>query len=128
MGTQATRQAARRAAVARMSVRRAEQLQRERRIDRLAVDVVVALEDRDAAERRAGQGLATLVDGEGLTVRDVADRCGDALTAREAIRLRRRLRAETGGADGSAAVEEPPGSPDPGRRDDAVGHQLVQDA
>ena len=75
----------------------------------------------------AGQGLAKLVDDEGLTVRDVVGRCGDALTVREAIRLRRRLRAETA-AEGSAAVEEPPEAADPGRRDDSAGHPPVEDA
>jgi len=121
---QTARQAARRAAVAKTALVLAERRKRERRVEALTMGVVVALAERDAAveetERRAADCLAKLVDDEGLTVREVVDCCADALTEREALRLRRRPRQQpapagpddTGPADdtgpGDAGEDVPP--------------------
>ena len=93
MGQQSVRQTARRAALDVQSKRRRERAERDRRLERLAVDVMVALRERDAAvteaERRVAQALWTMTDDEGLTVREAVAWCGGGLTAREAARLRR---------------------------------------
>jgi hypothetical protein len=65
---------------------------RERRLEGLAVEVLTALGERDGAvrdKRRAGEGLRTMTDDEGLSVRDAADWCGSGVTVREVNRLRR---------------------------------------
>ena len=74
-------------------MRRKEGAERVRRFDRLAVAVLTALGEGDAAvrdaKRRAGEALRTMTDNEGLPVRQAADWCGDGLTMQEASRLRR---------------------------------------
>jgi len=59
----------------------------------LAVEVLTAVGERDAAvwdtERRAGEALRTMTDDAGLSVREAADWCGNAVTMREVTRLRR---------------------------------------
>jgi hypothetical protein len=91
---QTAKQQARRAALdaqTRMRARRAEQ---ERRRSMLAVTVVTALAERDAAvracEARAGAALLALTDSEGLSVREAVEWCGGTaqLGVREAARLR----------------------------------------
>ena len=61
MGQQSVRQAARRSALETQLARRRARAERERRLEGLAVDVLVAVGERDAAiqasERRAGQAL-----------------------------------------------------------------------
>jgi hypothetical protein len=63
------------------------------RLEVLAVEVLTAIGERDAAvwdaERRAGQALRTMTDDEELSVRAAADWCGNAVTMREVTRLRR---------------------------------------
>jgi hypothetical protein len=59
---------------------RRERQERDRRIDALAVGVLVALGERDAAERRAGQ-LQTMIDREQLSRRQ-AESPGSATPAR----------------------------------------------
>jgi hypothetical protein len=53
-----------------------ERADRERRLEGLAVAVLTALGERDAlvrdAERRAGKALRTMIDEEGLSVREVS--------------------------------------------------------
>ena len=134
MTQQTARQAARRAAVAKTALVLAERRKRERRVEALTMGVVVALAERDAAveetERRAADCLAKLVDDEGLTVREVVDCCADALTEREALRLRRRPRQlpaipgpddtgpdDTAGPDDAEGVPAVEGSPDDGAAD-----------
>ena len=55
--------------------------------------VLVAMRERDAAvadaERRAGKALWEMTEGEGLSVREAVEWCGDEITTREATRLRR---------------------------------------
>jgi hypothetical protein len=43
--------------------------ERDRRIDALAVEVLVAIGEREATERRAGELLQTMVDREQLPLR-----------------------------------------------------------
>jgi len=72
---------------------RSERVAREKRLDAWAVDVSVALAQRDAwvveCEQRAGQGLVAMTGTGGLSVRDAAQRCEPDLSPREASRLRR---------------------------------------
>ena len=67
--------------------------ERERRLERLAVDVLVAVSERDAsiqaAERRAGLALRVMTDREGLSLREVVEWCGGEITLRDATRQRR---------------------------------------
>jgi hypothetical protein len=92
MGQQSIRQEARRAALDVQSKRRRERAEREKRLEDLAVRVLVAMRERDAAvadaERRAGQALREMTEDEGLSVREAVEWCGDELTTREARRLR----------------------------------------
>jgi hypothetical protein len=92
MGQQSIRQEARRAALDAQSNRRRERAEREKRLEGLAVRVLIAVRERDAAvadaERRAGKALRELTEDEGLSVREAVAWCGDELTTREARRLR----------------------------------------
>jgi hypothetical protein len=93
MTQQSVRQAARRAALDAQAVLRKERADRERRLEVLAVEVLTAIGERDGAvwdaERRAGEALRTMTDDEGLSVREAAGWCGNAVTMREVTRLRR---------------------------------------
>jgi hypothetical protein len=101
MNQQAMRQAARRSALDAQAVRRKERADRERRLEGLAVAVLTALGERDAAvrdaERRAGEALRTMTDEEGLSVRQAVEWCGSAVTVREVSRLRRLAHDPPGG-------------------------------
>jgi hypothetical protein len=102
MNQQAMRQAARRSALDAQAVRRKERADRERRLEGLAVAVLTALGERDAAvryaERRAGEALRTMTDEEGLSVRQAVEWCGSAVTVREVSRLRRLAHDPPGGS------------------------------
>jgi hypothetical protein len=93
MSQQSVRQGARRAALDAQAARRRERADYQRRLEGLAVEVLAALGERDAAvrdaERRAGEAFRTMTDDEGLSVRQAVDWCGDGLTPGEASRLRR---------------------------------------
>ena len=93
MSQQSVRQAMRRSALDARAVRRKERAERERRLEGLAVEVMTALGERDAAvrdaERRACAALQTMTDEEGLSVRETAEWCGSGVTVREITRLRR---------------------------------------
>ena len=93
MSQQSVRQAVRRSALDAQAVRRKERAERERRIEGLAVEVMTALGERDAAvrdaERRACAALHTMTDEEGLSLRETAEWCGSCVTVREITRLRR---------------------------------------
>ena len=95
MGQQSIRQEARRAALDAQSKRRRERAEREKRLEDLAVRVLVAIRERDAAvaeaDRRAGKALREMTEDEGLSVREAVEWCGDEITTREATRLRRCL-------------------------------------
>ena len=93
MGHQSIRQEARRTALDAQSKRRRERAEREKRLEYLAVRVLVAIRERDAAvadaDRRAGHALQAMTEDEGLSVREAVEWCGDEITTREATRLRR---------------------------------------
>jgi hypothetical protein len=91
---QSVRQAARRSASNAQAELRKVRVDRERRLEGLAVNVLTALGERDEAvqdaeRRRAGEALRMMTDDEGLSVRDAADWCGGGVTVREVTRLRR---------------------------------------
>ena len=93
MGQQSIRQEARRAALDAQSKRRRERAEREKRLEDLAVQVLVAVRERDAAaadaDRRAGNALREMTEDEGLSVREAVEWCGGQITTREATRLQR---------------------------------------
>jgi len=93
MGKQTIKQRARRAALDAQARLRAERTAREKRLGDLAVQVLTAVGERDAAvasvERRAGAALAEMTEVEGLTMREAVDWCGEQINVREATRLRR---------------------------------------
>jgi hypothetical protein len=93
MSQQSVRQAARRSALDAQAARRKERVDRERRLEGLAVEVLTAIGERDGAvrdaERRAGEALRTMTDDEGLSLREAVHWCGSGLTVREVARLRR---------------------------------------
>ena len=72
VGKQAVRQAARRAASQVQARYRRERVERDRRLERLAVEVLTALGERDAmiaaTEQRAGVALQAMIIDEHLTV------------------------------------------------------------
>jgi hypothetical protein len=118
MGQQSIRQEARRTALDAQSKRRRERAEREKRLEELAVRVLVAVRERDAAvadaDLRAGRALREMTEDEGLSVREAVEWCGDEITTREATRLRRLAEDGEGGelkADdkkAAAGAEEAP--------------------
>jgi hypothetical protein len=93
MSQQSVRQAARRSALDAQAILRRERADRERRLEGLAVAVLTALGERDAAirdsEKRAGMALQTMTIEENLSLREAVEWCGSgALTVREVTRLR----------------------------------------
>lgn len=93
MSQQTIKQQARRTAREMAEKRRKEREERERRVIDLAERVIVAIGERDAAvdetEKRAGEALRELTEREGMSLAEGVDWCGDAITVREATRLRR---------------------------------------
>ena len=110
MSRQSVRQAARRAALDVQSRRRRERAERDRRLEGLAVRVLIAVRERDAAvadaERRAGQALQEMTEVEGLSIREAVQWCGEGVTTREVTRLRRLAEASRYDGDVSGAGEE----------------------
>ena len=92
MGKQRLRQAARLAASEVHAKRRRERAQRDRRLAKLAIEVLTALGERDAtvaaAEQRAGAGLQAMITDESLTVSEAVQWCAGAISHREAARHR----------------------------------------
>jgi hypothetical protein len=92
MSQQSLRQAARRSALDAQAARRKQRADRERRLEKLAVQVLTALGEREAAvrnaEQRAGEALRMMTEREGISVREAVDWCGSGLTVREVTRLR----------------------------------------
>ena len=86
------------------AVRRKQRADRELRLERLAVAVLTALGERDAAvrgaERRAAAALQAMTDDEGLSLREAVDWCGSGITVREITRLLRLSGGHQGGRDG----------------------------
>ena len=116
---QSVRQRARRSALDSQSAMRARRAERERRCSALAVAVATALAERDAVvaglERRAGEAIVQLTDVEGLSLREAVRWCGDALSFRDAARLRRlagepATDEQSGSGPGSGPAPRPPAS------------------
>jgi hypothetical protein len=90
MSQQSVRQAARRSALDAQAALRKERADRQRRLEALAVAVLTALSERALvrdAERQAGQALRTMIDVDGLSLREAVDWCG-GVTVREITLLR----------------------------------------
>jgi hypothetical protein len=92
MGKQTMRQAARLRASQAYAKRRHERAQRDRRLEKLAIEVLTALGERHAAivatEQRASAALQAMINGESLTVSEALQWCACAISHREATRLR----------------------------------------
>ena len=127
MGHQSIRQEARRAALEAQSKRRRERAGREKRLEYLAVRVLVAIRERDAAvveaDRRAGKALAEMTGDEGLSVREAVEWCGDEITTREATRLRRLVKDN--GADGFEVYDK---NSTPGAAEELARGSVLKDA
>ena len=110
MGQQSIRQQARRAALDAQSKRRRGRAEREKRLENLAVAVLVAVGERDAAvvdaERRAGQALREMTEDEGLSVGEEVEWCGDETSTWEARWLRRLARSRRRGPARSGPTAE----------------------
>ncbi|HEY5182134.1 MAG TPA: hypothetical protein VIJ07_20585 [Dermatophilaceae bacterium] len=93
MGQRSIRQDARRAALDARAKSRRERAERDKRLEDLAVRVLVAVRERDAAvveaDRGAGRALREMTEDEGLSVREAVKWCGDEISTREAVRMRR---------------------------------------
>src|ERR1035437_1548964 len=113
MGQQSIRQEARRGGVGGQAKRGRGGAAREKRVGGLAVRVLVAVGERDAAvidaERRAGEALRVMTEDEGLSVREAVEWCGDEITTRDMTRLRRLV--EDNGANG-CEVDDRNSTPD----------------
>lgn len=115
MSQQTMRQKARRDARTVTSKRRAALLERAKRLEDLAVQVMTAVGERNAAvaaaEQRAGAALREMTTVEGVTLREAVEWCGDQIGVREATRLRRLAEndqdAEKGGATALASTAAP---------------------
>jgi hypothetical protein len=92
MGKQTTRQKARLAASQVQAKCRRERAERDRRLEKLAFEVLAALGERDATitatEHRASAALQRMMTEEGLTVAEAVKWCAGAISHREAGRLR----------------------------------------
>ena len=117
MSQQTIKQRARRKAHDAVARQRKERAERERRLEDLAVQVLTAVQERDAAvadtEQRAGAALRQMTEAEGLTLAEAVEWCGKELSVREATRLRR-LAGDDGG-DAAGEQGEPRGSVDAGQ-------------
>jgi hypothetical protein len=81
MAKQTMRQAARLAASQALATR--ERAQRDRRLEKLAIEVLTALGERDATiaatEQRASAALQAMITGESLTVSEAVQWCAGAI-------------------------------------------------
>jgi hypothetical protein len=114
VGNQTVRQQARRAALGVQAQRRMQRAERDRRLEGLAVQVLTAIGEREAAiaeaEQRAGQALVAMTEDEGLTLREAVDWCGDQVTVHEATRLRRLGKDSPAPRDGATGGGVKPGA------------------
>jgi hypothetical protein len=73
--------------------RRREQARLDRRLEKLAIEVLTALEERDATtiaatEQRERAALQAMITDESVTVSEAVQRCAGAIGHRETARLR----------------------------------------
>ncbi|MGB3186620.1 MAG: hypothetical protein WBG36_06855 [Ornithinimicrobium sp.] len=101
MKRQQIRQAARRKALEGQEERRRERAAKDRRLEVLAVDVLISVAERDQAireaEQRAGAAVRSM-QAEGLSATEVAQWCGDSVSAREVRRLSQGVAVDSGTA------------------------------
>lgn len=105
MPTETQRQEARRRAREVRSEHAMRRKEKEKRLEDLAVAVLVALDRRTECERQAGQALTAMVEGEGLSLHDAIRWCGSAVSLRTATRLKS-LAAGRGPDNAAAAATE----------------------
>jgi hypothetical protein len=100
---------ARRTARDAQTKRRADAQARDKRIEDLAVTVMVAVAERnqvvEQTERRAGEALREMTEAEGLSLSEAVEWCGDTLDERDATRLRRIVQIEEKQAAVAASAE-----------------------
>ncbi len=119
MGRQQIKQAARRAALEGQERRRRERAAQDKRLEGLAVEVLVAVAERDEAvregEARAGAAVRSML-GQGLSAMDVAQCCGARVGVREVRRLAQVTGQdagdEAGGETATPSEAEPEAAPD----------------
>ena len=83
---QSVRRQARQAAIAAQARRRAKTAERDKRIDATAINLMVALRERDVIERRASVAIRAML-AEGLTLADVVTWTDGETSLKEATRL-----------------------------------------
>lgn len=87
------RQEARRKALEAQAKMKDERKKKEKRLSGLGVDLMTALEEREATVQRcdamAGATLRKMTDDEGLSLREAMEWCGPDLSRAEATRLRK---------------------------------------
>lgn len=83
---QSVRRQARQSAIAAQARRRAKTAERDKRLDAEAINLMVALRERDALEQRAGAAIRAMLT-EGLTLADVVTWTDGETTLKEATRL-----------------------------------------
>ena len=83
---QSVRRQARQAAIAAQARRRAKTAERDRRLDTAAINLMVALRERDILERRAGVAIRAML-AEGLTLADVVTWTDGETSIKEVTRL-----------------------------------------
>lgn len=102
------RQEARRKALEAQAKMKDERKKKEKRLSGLGVDLMTALEERDATvqrcDARAGATLRKMTDDEGLSLREALEWCGPALSRTEAARLRK-IGADEEGTDDTQESE-----------------------
>ena len=102
------RQEARRKALEAQAKMKDERKKKEKRLSGLGVDLMTALEERDATvqrcDARAGATLRKMTDDEGLSLREALEWCGPELSRAEAARLRK-IGADEEGADDTQKSE-----------------------
>jgi len=86
MGKQTVRQSARRAALELQTRRRREQAARRQQLEAHALDLLVALRERDDAEHRAGEAIRAML-AHGLNTGELMAWCEGELTLRDLRRL-----------------------------------------
>jgi hypothetical protein len=72
--------------------RRRERAQHDRRLEKLAIEVLTATGERDATiaatKQGAGAALQAMITNESLTVSEAVQWCAEAISHREATQLR----------------------------------------
>lgn len=114
MGRQQIKQAARKTALEGQERRRRERAAQDKLLEGLAVEVLVAVAERDEAvreaEARAGVAVRSML-GQGLSAADVAQCCGARVGVREVRRLAQVMGQEAGdGPGGETATASEGGS------------------